>query len=150
MTGLTHDERGYPSTRHEVSQQLIGRLIRKIRENEREIAKWEEYRSDDAKLILVAYGITSRSAMRAVREARNEGLKVGLFRPITAWPFPYWGLNKLTENGAEVLVVEINMGQMVRVVREHSNTRVHSMPWAPGSVPSPESIIERIKEVYPR
>lgn len=151
VTGLTHDDRGYPTTRHEVSQRLVERLVRKIRDNERSIGEWEERNVDDAKLIVVAYGITSRSAMRAVREARREGLKVGIFRPITAWPFPYWGLQKLTDSGAEVLVVEINMGQMVRVVREHlDNTRVHFMPWAPGAVPPPEVIVSKIKEVYPK
>lgn len=149
VTGLTHDDRGYPTTRHEVSQRLVERLVRKIRDNEREIGKWEEVGVDDARLIVVAYGITSRSAMRAVREVKREGLKVGLFRPITAWPFPYWGLKKLTDSGAEVLVVEINMGQMVRVVKEHLDVKVHFMPWAPGTVPPPETIIEKIKEVYP-
>ena len=148
MTGLTHDERGYPTTRHDVSTKLIERLVKKIRENEKEIGRWEEHLCEDAKLIVLAYGITSRSAKRAIKDARSEGLKVGLFRPITAWPFPHWGLNKLVESGAEVLVIEINMGQMVHVVRETVNTKVHFMPWAPGAVPPPETIVKKIKEVY--
>jgi 2-oxoglutarate ferredoxin oxidoreductase subunit alpha len=152
VTGLTHDERGYPSTSHEVSRRLVERLVRKIRENEDRIASWEEYMVDDAKLVVVAYGITSRSAKRAVREARREGLKVGLYRPRTAWPFPHRRLRRLVEEtGAEVLVVEINMGQMVHVVREYVGdlTRVHFMPWAPGAVPPPETILAKVKEVYP-
>jgi len=152
ITGLAHDERGYPTTRHEIASKLVERLVRKVRENERVIAEWEEMDTDDAELIIVAYGITSRSAKRAIRDARREGLKVGLFRPKTAWPFPYWALERHVKRGAEILVVEINMGQMVRVVREHFNnlTRIHFMPWAPGSVPPPESILSRIKEVYPK
>jgi 2-oxoglutarate ferredoxin oxidoreductase subunit alpha len=150
MTGLTHDERGYPTTRHEVSQWLVRRLVEKVQANEKEIAKWEEYETEDAKLIVVAFGITSRSAKRAVREARNRGLKVGLYRPITAWPFPYWRLEELVSNGAKVLVVEINMGQMVHVVREYvGKENVEHMPWAPGAVPPPEVILDRILEVYP-
>ncbi len=152
VTGLTHDERGYPTTRHEVSDRLVKRLVRKIRENERLIGEWEEYETDDAELIVVAYGITSRSAKRAVRDARREGLKVGLFRPKTAWPFPHWALKKHVDRGADILVVEINMGQMVRVVREYFNNmvKIHFMPWAPGTVPPPETILVKIKEVYPR
>ncbi len=149
MTGLTHDERGYPTTRHEVSKWLVEKLIEKVRRNEKEIARWEVYEVDDAKLVVVAFGITSRSAKRAVREARRKGLKVGLFRPMTAWPFPYWALEDIVSSGAKVLVVEINMGQMVHIVREYvGKENVYHMPWAPGAVPPPETILERITEVY--
>ena len=152
VTALTHDDRGYPSTRHEVSEKLVTRLVRKIRENEKVIGRYESIMVDDADLVVVAYGITSRSALKAVREARREGLKVGLFRPITAWPFPYWGLREAVDRGASILVVEINMGQMVHVVREYyaNITEIHSMPWAPGEVPRPHVILRKIKEVYPR
>jgi 2-oxoglutarate ferredoxin oxidoreductase subunit alpha len=150
VTALTHDDRGYPSTSHEVSKKLISRLVRKIRENEKVIGRYEAIALDDAELVVVAYGITSRSALRAVREARRDGLKVGLFRPITAWPFPYWGLREAVDRGASILVVEINMGQMVHVVREYYNNLVdiHFMPWAPGSVPRPHDILVKIKGVY--
>ncbi len=152
VTGLTHDDRGYPTTSHEVSQKLVSRLVRKVRENEKLIGEWEEHQTDDAELVIVAFGITSRSAMRAVRDARREGLKVGLFRPKTAWPFPHWALRKHVDRGADILVVEINMGQMVRIVREHfaNLVKIHSMTWAPGTVPPPEIILAKIKEVYPR
>ena len=150
VTALTHDDRGYPSTSHEVSTKLVTRLVRKIRENEKVIGRYEAIALDDAELVIVAYGITSRSALRAVREARREGLKVGLFRPIAAWPFPYRGLREAVDRGARILVVEINMGQMVRVVREHYSNLVdiYFMPWAPGSVPRPHDILLKVKEVY--
>ncbi|MEM0366139.1 MAG: 2-oxoacid:acceptor oxidoreductase subunit alpha [Acidilobaceae archaeon] len=152
VTCLTHDDRGYPTTSHNISRKLVSRLVAKIRENEKVIGRYESYLADDAELIIIAYGITSRAARRAVKEARREGLKVGLFRPITAWPFPYWGLKEHVDRGAELLVVEINMGQIVRVIREYYNniTKIHFMPWAPGEVPRPSDILLKIKEVYPR
>lgn len=106
---------------------------------------------DDAELVVVSFGITSRSAKKAVRDARKKGLKIGLFRPKTAWPFPYWRLQDLADEGADILVVEINMGQMVRVVREHiRSSKVYGMAIGPGACPSPEEIFEEIKEVYLR
>ncbi|MDM7275592.1 MAG: 2-oxoacid:acceptor oxidoreductase subunit alpha [Thermoprotei archaeon] len=150
VTSLTHDERGYPSTSHKISTQLVTRLIRKIRDNEKAIGRYESVLTDDANLVVVAYGITARSALKAVKEARKEGLKVGLFRPVTAWPFPYWGLKEAVDRGADIVVVEINMGQMVRVIREHfaNIVNIHSMTWAPGDVPRPHDILVKIKEVY--
>jgi 2-oxoglutarate ferredoxin oxidoreductase subunit alpha len=151
VTGLAHNEKGYPTTDYETVRKLVTRLVRKIRDNERDIAEYEEFMADDAKLIIVSFGITSRSAKKAVRDARSKGLKVGLFRPKTAWPFPYWRLQELTNNGADVLVVEINMGQMYRVVREHvRSSEVYNMPLTPGACPSPEDIYKKIEEVYPR
>jgi 2-oxoglutarate ferredoxin oxidoreductase subunit alpha len=149
VTGLAHNEKGYPTTDHSTVEKLVKRLVKKVRDNEKEIADWEEYMIDDARLILIAFGITSRAAKKAVRDARKNGLKIGLFRPKTGWPFPYWRVQELAESGADFLVVEINMGQMVKVVREYvDSSRVYHMPWAPGTCPPPEAILSRVKEVY--
>ena len=149
VTGLAHNEKGYPTTDHSIVDKLVRRLVQKVRKNEKDIAKWEEYMVDDAELILIAFGITSRAAMKAVRDARKNGLKIGLFRPKTGWPFPHWRIKELADNGAKFLVIEINMGQMVRVVREYVGfSNVYHMSWAPGTCPPPEAILNRVKEVY--
>lgn len=149
LTGLAHDDRGYPTTDHDEVDRLIRRLVEKIRRNEGEIAEWEEYMVDDAKLIVVAYGITSRSAIKAVKDLRGRGLKVGLYRLKTAWPFPYRRLQEIASDGSRILVVEINMGQAVRVVREYlDGVNIYHLPWAPGTCPPPEVIGEKIMEVY--
>jgi 2-oxoglutarate ferredoxin oxidoreductase subunit alpha len=149
VTGLAHNEKGYPTTDHDAVDKLVRRLVRKVKDNEKDIAMWEEFQTDDAKLVLIAFGITSRSAMKVVRDGRREGYKIGLFRPKTGWPFPYWRLQELSDDGADFLVVEINMGQMVNVVREHIKASdVYHMSWAPGTCPPPEAIFSRVREVY--
>ncbi len=147
---LTHDDRGYPSVDREVSFRLVQRLVRKIRENERKIAEWEEYETDDADLLMVAYGCTSRSVKEVVKKLRREGFRVGLFRPKTAWPFPWWRLRELSERVNKILVVEINMGQMVHVVREYAARDIDIMhvPYAPGYMPDPGYIEGIVRKVY--
>jgi 2-oxoglutarate ferredoxin oxidoreductase subunit alpha len=83
----------------------------------RELCRWEEIQTEDADLILVAYGTSARVSMSTVEAARAKGLKIGLFRPITLWPFPYARLNELAVKGRKFLSVEMSMGQMVEDVR---------------------------------
>ena len=83
----------------------------------REEVRWEDYKTEDADLVLVAYGYPSRACMEAVDIARAEGLKVGLLRPITLWPFPYAAVKKHTDRGAKLMVVEDSLGQLVDDVR---------------------------------
>ena len=149
LTGLAHDDRGYPTTDHDTVTKLLNRLVSKVRKNEDKIMEWEEYMTDDANLVVIAFGITSRSALKAVKDARDQGLKVGLYRLKTGWPFPYKKLVEYVGEGKDFLVVEINMGQVVRVVREYvPYERVHHLPWPPGTCPPPEVILNKIKEVY--
>ncbi|MFQ5763212.1 MAG: 2-oxoacid:acceptor oxidoreductase subunit alpha, partial [Candidatus Bathyarchaeia archaeon] len=147
IDSLTHDEKGYPSTKHDVSTRMIEHIVGKIRKHAKEIMEIEEIETEDAQVVVVAYGCTSRSALRAVRDARSTGVKAGLLRLITAWPFPgevVWGLS---ERVKAMVVPEINFGQMVHVVREYAHCPVHSVPLAPGAMPSPEMILSTIKEV---
>ncbi|MGC9009751.1 MAG: 2-oxoacid:acceptor oxidoreductase subunit alpha [Sulfolobales archaeon] len=147
---LTHDDRGYPSVDKEISFRLVQRLVRKVRENERKIAEWEEYETDDAELLMVAYGCTSRSVKEVVKKLRKEGFRIGLFRPKTAWPFPWWRLRELSEKVNKIIVVEINMGQMVHVVREYAAKDIDIMhvPYAPGYMPDPGYIEGIVRKVY--
>ena len=117
-----------------------------IKENE---TLWEELYTDDAELILVAYGITSRIAQSAMEQARAEGLKVGLFRPITAWPFPYAPLAGLASKAKAFLAVELSAGQMVEDVRlaVGGSKPVHFYGRTGGMICSPKEIYGQITKI---
>jgi 2-oxoglutarate ferredoxin oxidoreductase subunit alpha len=113
-TGLTHDERGYPqTTSSEAQQKLVTRLCSKIRNNEDKIVRVEETMLDDADITVVAYGIVARSALSAVRKAREKGIKAGLLRLITLWPFPEKRVAQVAKQVKAFVVPEMNCGQMV-------------------------------------
>lgn len=117
-----------------------------IKENEQ---KAEEYLTDDADIILVAYGASSRVARSAVNKARKEGIKVGLVRPITLWPFPTDAVNRAADKAKNLLVVEMSMGQMVEDVRLTVEGRVPVSFYGRtgGMVPTPEAVLEEIKKL---
>jgi 2-oxoglutarate/2-oxoacid ferredoxin oxidoreductase subunit alpha len=95
VTGLTHNEKGYPIMNTEVQDKLVRRLVDKIRLQADDICLVEEDRIEDAEIIIVAYGITSRVVLRSLQLARDKGLKVGVFRPVIVWPFPEKRLREL-------------------------------------------------------
>jgi 2-oxoglutarate ferredoxin oxidoreductase subunit alpha len=116
-SGLTHDEHGYPQTQSsEVQQRLVKRLCDKIRKNVDKIVRVEEVMLEDAEVVVVAYGIVARAALSAVRKAREEGIKAGLLRPITLWPFPEKNVTKVAKQTKKIVVAEMNCGQLVREV----------------------------------
>ncbi|MDH5481470.1 MAG: 2-oxoacid:acceptor oxidoreductase subunit alpha [Candidatus Bathyarchaeota archaeon] len=116
-TGLTHDEHGYPKTQSsEVQSKLVRRLCEKINKNEDRIVKVEEIMLEDADIAVISYGIVARSALSAVRKARETGIKAGLLRLITLWPFPEKRVKKLARKTKAIVVPEMNCGQMVREV----------------------------------
>lgn len=147
IDGLTHDSRGYPSTDHLVSQEMTSHLTGKIRNHAREIWRWEEYLTDEAEVLVVAYGSTARSALSAVKEARTRGIKAGLLRLITPWPFPDEIVQKVSSRAKTIIVPELNYGQMVHSVRENTNCSVVGVNWAPGSLIDPQIITEALEVV---
>jgi 2-oxoisovalerate ferredoxin oxidoreductase alpha subunit len=118
------------------------RLERKYQQVQKNETRWELYDADDADILLVGYGITSRILRSAVEEARSQGQRVGLFRPITLWPFPSEALARVAAKAQKVLVVELSNGQMVEDVRLALNGKVpvefHGRTG--GNVPSVEEI----------
>ena len=88
VTGLTHDEQGYPVMNADCQEKLVRRLVDKIRNNADKIVRIEEADTDGADVVVVSYGITSRVALKAIQMAKAEGIKVGHLRLITVWPFP--------------------------------------------------------------
>jgi 2-oxoglutarate ferredoxin oxidoreductase subunit alpha len=113
VTGLTHDERGYPSLSPAGQKRLVGRLVDKIRKNADRIARYEEEGLEDADVVVVSYGITSRVARRGAELARAQGIKVGFLRLIVVWPFPENRIRALASTVRALVVAELNLGQMV-------------------------------------
>ena len=113
ITGLTHDERGYPGMDARTQEQMVSRLVAKIRNNRDKIIKTKNLYLDDADIVIVAYGISARSALQAVRDARNDGIKAGLIKLETVWPFPEELIRSLAPQVKAFIMPEINGGQMV-------------------------------------
>lgn len=149
VTGLTHDETGFPSTNPENAKKQLNRLLNKVEMYRDDIVEYEEYETEDAEIIIVAFGSIARSAKSAVKEARDKGKKVGLFRPITIWPFPEERLKELGKKAEQVIVTEMNMGQLVleveRIIKSDAN--VYLLGKANGEIITPEEILSKIGEV---
>jgi 2-oxoglutarate ferredoxin oxidoreductase subunit alpha len=148
VTGLTHDDKGYPVMTAEAQDKLVRRLVDKIRLNAKDIIRYEEVNVEDAEVIVVSYGISSRVARYAVQEARDEGIKAGLLRLITVWPFAEDRIRKLASKVKAFVVPEINYGQIVREVERCAagKARARLVPHMGGSVHLPETILEAIRE----
>jgi 2-oxoglutarate/2-oxoacid ferredoxin oxidoreductase subunit alpha len=148
VTGLTHDERGYPNMTAPVQDKLVHRLRNKIADAADRIALYEAEELDNADVVVVSYGITSRVAQRAIELARAQGLRVGKFRLITVWPFPEKQITEIAGQVRGLVVPELNLGQMVREVERAAagRCRVSSVPHAGGGVHRPEDILRAIVE----
>jgi len=146
-SGLTHDEHGYPQTQSsEVQQRLVRRLCDKIRKNADKIMRVEEVMLEDADVVVVAYGIVARAALSAVRKARTEGIKAGLLRPITIWPFPEKSVAKIAKQAKKIVVPEMNCGQLVREVeRSAKETPVVFLSKLGEDPHTPMEILEAIR-----
>ncbi len=150
VTGLTHNEKGYPdAVSVEVQQKLVERLIQKIRNNRDDIIELTEDRVEGADVIVVAYGISARTAARPVRLAREMGLKVGLLKLVTVWPFAEDRIRELASQIKAFVVPEINMGQIALEVERCAGGQAQTIliPHAGGGLHDPEDVLEAIKGV---
>lgn len=146
VTGLTHDERGYPATDDPaIHSKLVNRLNNKIINKRNEIIKYEEKFTDDAEIVLISYGGTSRAVLEAVMKLREEGIKAGYFRLITIWPFPDERMKEMGDK-SRLMVLEMNLGQILHEVRKYSN-EVFFFPKIGGELHTPFEIIKKVKEV---
>ncbi len=148
ITGLTHDERGYPVMNADCQHRLINRLVDKIRKNVDKISMFEEVGTEDAEVVVVSYGITSRIASRAVRDARSRGRKVGHLRLVVVWPFPERRIHDLASRIGAFVVPEVNLGQMVYEVERSAAGQCKTVlvPHAGGAVHDPRTIYKAIME----
>lgn len=115
-TGLLHDESGFPSDSPQTAQRLVRRLLRKIEENLDDIIQVDTQMMDDADVAVISYGGCARAAMAAVLEARERGVRAGLWRPVTVWPFPGAALSEAIAHVNRIVVAELSDGQMCREV----------------------------------
>lgn len=150
VTGLTHDERGYPAVVAPVQMRTVPRLVEKIRHNRDRILRYEEDGVEGADVVVVSYGITSRVALMAVEEARRRKLKVGFLRLIVAWPFPEERVRTLAAQVQGFVVPEINLGQMALEVERCAAGAAKTVlvPHAGGAVHDPQTIIAAIEEAH--
>jgi len=148
VTGLTHDERGYPAMTAAAQDVLARRLVDKIRVNRQDIIILDEVGTEDANVIVCAYGITARVARRAVRQARDEGIRAGLLRMITVWPFAEGRIRDLARQVKAFVVPEINYGQIVLEVERCAGGQARALPvhHMGGGVHHPDTILQAIRE----
>ena len=148
ITGLTHDERGYPALTPAQNVKVVTHLIEKIDSNADTIIRLEEEEVEGAEVLVVSYGITSRIVSRAVQLAREAGIRTGTLRLITVWPFAERRIRELAGQVRAIVVPEINYGQMVREVERCAagQCRVVSVPHCGGAVHDPDVILGAIQE----
>ncbi|MBN2461219.1 MAG: 2-oxoacid:acceptor oxidoreductase subunit alpha [Candidatus Cloacimonetes bacterium] len=148
-TGLTHDERGYPDMSEECHIKLVNRLVDKIRKNARDIILTEEHDIDGADVILISYGITSRTVVPAIQKARQKGIKVGYLRLITVWPFPEEKIRNLASRVAGFVIPEINLGQVGLEVERCAGSvaRTRIVPHPGGGIHRTGAVVKAIEEV---
>jgi 2-oxoglutarate ferredoxin oxidoreductase subunit alpha len=130
---------------------MMERLRKKISYNIRDLVQIESYQMEDAKIAIFAAGITSRAAKAAIASARAEGVKVGLLRPLTIWPFPDDAVRKMLRNVETVIVPELNQGQLIhevqRLTKEKSDGSLIPINKVSSELITPNDILNKIKEV---
>lgn len=146
FTGLHHDFTGHPTEDETICENLIERLFNKVNMHTDEVESYEEYKLDDADIMIIAYGSVSLSVKESVNRLRESGIKVGLFRPITLWPSPADKLKELCNKFEKVLVCELNMGQYFQEIQRASERlEFETIFKANGRPIAPLEIIEKIK-----
>lgn len=149
VTGLTHNDWGFPTNNADEIEKKMKRLMRKVDRFRDDIVEYETAFVDDAEILVLAYGSVARSSLSAVNEARSRGIKAGFFRPITLWPFPDKELEKLARKIKTIIVPEINCGQMVLEVERavHGKSKVIGQSLVDGELFKPDQIYKVIEEV---
>jgi 2-oxoglutarate ferredoxin oxidoreductase subunit alpha len=134
----------------EGQEQMMTRLKGKIRNNLDDIIHTEEYLMDDADIVIVSYGISVRTGLTAVDEARKLGYKVGLFRLITVWPFPEQKIHEIAARVKGLITVEINLGQVHYEVERcaHGQAATYLVGSAGGKIIHPDKVVSLIKEAF--
>ncbi len=147
VTGLHHGATGFPTEDATICQNNIERLLNKINAHAEEIIEYEEFMLNDAEILLIAYGSVSGSAKEAILKLREEGIKVGLFRPKIIWPSPENKLKELSAKFDKILVAELNMGQYSNEIERVIKKDFHKLLKANGRALTPAEIINKIKEM---
>lgn len=150
VSGILHDDTGFPVTNDpRNTQNSVDHLLGKLTENISEIESWEKYRAQDAEIIMLSAGLVSRSAKSAVDRARAEGIKAGLFRPITLWPFPGDRFSELCAKAKAVMTCEMNAGQLAEVARQYAGRgqTLRAVTQNDGTMITADKVLAAIREV---
>lgn len=148
-TGLTHSESGFPTQKPGEVEEAIGRILDKLTHHRELIEAYDAIETDDAEILVVAIGISARAARRAVHLAREKGIKAGLFRPITLWPFPEDSFKTIAASAKAVIVPEMNAGQLKLEIERlsPSGVSVSGINRIDGQAITPGEILARIEEM---
>ncbi len=146
LTGLTHDERGYPEMTAEAHHELVTRLVNKVRVNRSDLLLSEGFDLEGAEILVISYGCTARSARRAVRDARAQGVHAGLLRLVSLWPFAEEAVKQAAAGAKHIIVAEMNLGQMSREVERCLGRPVNGVFHAGGAMIPPDPILQAIME----
>jgi len=148
VTGLTHDERGYPAMDAEAQDRLVRRLVEKVDRHSDDIIRLEEDGIEGAEVVVCTYGITARVSLIAVERARREGIPVGALRLVTVWPFPQERVRQIARQVKAFVVPEINYGQIsLEVERSAGNgAKTVLVPHMGGTVHDPQTILDAIRQ----
>ncbi len=151
ITGLAHDENGFPTQVPREVEAMMNRLLRKITDNLDDIIQIEAFEMDDAEIAIFAAGIVALSAKEAIIKAREKGIKVGLIRPLTIWPFPDLDVEMMLENTKAVIIAEMNQGQLINEIKRVTKYGHHSkfikLQKYNGLIITPDEILDKIAEV---
>ena len=148
ITGLHHGEMGFPTEDGAICEYNIERLMNKINTKTDDLVKYEEFMLEDAEVCIIAYGSISRGAKEAVMKLRNDGIKAGLFSPITLWPSPAKKLQEIGKRFKKIMVTELNMGQYLeeiqRIMKRDDFATLHK---ANGRPIAPLEMVAKVKEM---
>jgi 2-oxoglutarate ferredoxin oxidoreductase subunit alpha len=152
VTGLTHDERGYPGMNAQTQDWNVNRLVEKIRVHRDDIIEVEEQNLDDAEVVVVSYGISARTSLWPIELARREGIRVGYLRLITVWPFPEERIRQVAKGIRAFVVPEINLGQISREVERCAagQAQVFGANRAGGDILEPKQVLDVIRRAAGR
>ena len=144
-TGLTHDESGFPTQDPAKAEAMLARLINKVERHRDVVDAADMMATEDADILVVAYGTPARAARRAVKEAREQGIKLGLFRPITLWPFPERAFLAAAKSAKRIIVAEMNAGQLLlEIERIAGRERVSPLLRFDGEHIAPAEILDAV------
>ena len=151
ITGLSHTPEGFPTTNPAIVQKSIEHIVNKIVKAEADLERNEEYMLDDAEIAVVTFGSPGRSSREAIHWAREKGIKVGMYRPITFWPFPVETVRKLVDRVKAVVVPEMNMGMLSLQVEKSAmrrDVRIIGVNVVGGTSIEPQLILNAIEEAH--
>ncbi len=149
VTGLNHDETGFPTGKTDVIEKQLMRLLTKVEKYQEEITLYKTYKIEDAEYLFITFGGTVRPAMEAVEILRKEGMKIGLFQLQTIWPFPEEIVQEYCKDKKTIFVPEMNMGQIRGEIKKvvDNKEKLVGINKINGEIITPQEIVSKVKEV---